>query len=67
MQSVATFLTLFVISIVVGIIPFIGPTIGFLMAPLGLILWLLLMYKAFKGEKFKLPVVGDFAEKQISK
>lgn len=28
------------------------------------ILWLLLMYKAYKGEKFKLPIVGDFAEKR---
>ncbi|MCL0051740.1 hypothetical protein M1M97_03655 [Thermodesulfovibrionales bacterium] len=46
--------------------PFIGPIIAFLLTPLGLILWILLMYKAFKGERFKLPVVGDFAEKQIS-
>ncbi|MCL0086475.1 DUF4870 domain-containing protein [Thermodesulfovibrionales bacterium] len=66
MQSLATFLPLFVISIVVAWIPFIGPIIAFLLTPLGLILWILLMYKAFKGERFKLPVVGDFAEKQIS-
>lgn len=75
MQSVATFLPLFVISfvipIVVGMIPFIGwaisGVVSTLITLLGLILWLLLMYKAFKGERFKLPVVGDFAEKQISK
>jgi uncharacterized membrane protein len=29
-----------------------------------LILWILLMYKAYHGEKYKLPIVGDFAEKQ---
>jgi uncharacterized membrane protein len=23
-----------------------------------------LMFKAFKGEKYKLPIAGDFAEKQ---
>ena len=28
-----------------------------------LILWLVLMLKAFQGEKFKLPIVGDLAEK----
>lgn len=75
MQSVATFLPLFVISFVipigVGMIPFIGwaisGVVSTLITLLGLILWLLLMYKAFKGERFKLPVVGDFAEKQISK
>jgi len=67
MQSVVTFLALFVVSMVIGMIPFIGPIISILITPLGLILWLLLMYKAFKGEKFKLPVVGNFAEAQISK
>ncbi len=67
MQSLATFLVLFVISTVIGWIPFIGLIISFLIGILGLILWLLLMYKAFKGERFKLPLVGDFAEKQISK
>jgi uncharacterized membrane protein len=67
MQSLATFLPLWVILIVVGVIPFIGPIISILITPLGLILWILLMYKAFKGERFKLPVVGDFAEQQISK
>ena len=67
MQSLVTFLGLFVIAIVAGFIPFIGWIISILIAPLGLILWLLLMYKAFKGERFKLPIVGDFAEKQISK
>jgi len=27
------------------------------------ILWLILMFKAYQGEKFKLPIVGDIAEK----
>ena len=30
----------------------------------GLLLWLFLMYKAYTNEKFKLPVIGDLAEKQ---
>jgi uncharacterized membrane protein len=29
------------------------------------ILWLVLMIKAYQGEKFKLPIVGDIAEKQV--
>jgi uncharacterized membrane protein len=29
----------------------------------GFILWILLMIKAYQGEKFKLPVAGDIAEK----
>jgi len=67
MQSTATFLTLFVISIVVGMIPFIGFIISILITPVWVILWVILMFKAFKGERFKLSIVGDFAEKQISK
>ena len=30
----------------------------------GLCLWLFLMYKAYSNEKFKLPIIGDLAEKQ---
>ena len=30
----------------------------------GVALWLFLMYKAYNNEKFKLPVIGDLAEKQ---
>jgi len=67
MQSLATFLSLFVIGTVVGIVPIIGLIISILITPLGLILWILLMVKAYQGKMYKLPVVGDFAEKQISR
>jgi len=33
----------------------------------GVILWILLMVKAYQGEKFKLPVSGDIAEKNVEK
>ncbi len=66
MQSLVTFIALFVISTIVGFIPFIGWVLSFLIGLLSLILWLLLMYKAFTGERYKLPVVGDFVEKQIT-
>jgi len=29
------------------------------------ILWIILIIKAYQGEKFKLPVVGDIAEKHV--
>ena len=67
MQSLTIFLTLFLITTVIGWIPIIGWIILILITPLGFILWILLMYKAYKGERFKLPIVGDFAEKQIGK
>ena len=32
-----------------------------------LALWVFLMVKSYQGEKIKLPVIGDFVEKQIAK
>ncbi|MDG6228451.1 MAG: DUF4870 domain-containing protein [Candidatus Thermoplasmatota archaeon] len=34
---------------------------------LTVILWILLIFKAYSGEMFKLPVIGDIAEKQANK
>lgn len=72
MQSVMTFLGLFIINIVVslvlGNIPFIGLMVLFispLLLLLGLVLWIVLMLKAYQGEWFKLPVIGDMAMKQV--
>src|ERR1700741_1239477 len=31
-----------------------------------LILWLMVLIKAFNGERFKLPIIGDLAEKQAN-
>lgn len=59
-QSTITFLILFVISLVLGWIP----VIGFLILILSLILWLLLMVKALRGERYRLPIVGSMAEEK---
>jgi uncharacterized membrane protein len=61
MQSIVTFGAL---NIAVMI-----PILGWLLSPLvmilGFILWLVCMVKAYQGEKFKIPIAGDFAEKQV--
>jgi uncharacterized membrane protein len=64
MQSTITFLSIFVISLIIGMIPIIG----LLVYPiwiLSLILWLLLMIKALRGERYSLPTVGKMAEEKI--
>ena len=63
MQSTMVFGAVFLISC----IPVLGWALSVLLVPLSLILWLFLMYKAYQGEKFKLPVIGDLAEKQAEK
>jgi uncharacterized membrane protein len=66
MQSTLTFLALFVASIVVRAIPLIGWLLAYLVLfPITIVAWVLLMFKAFNGEAFKLPVVGDIAEQRI--
>ena len=65
MQSIITFGALNVLAIVAGVIPVIGLIISILIAPVSLVLWILLMIKAYQGEKYKLPVVGDMAEKYM--
>ena len=63
MQAILVFLPAWIIVILLGWIPFLGWIIAGLIALLTVILWLILMLKAYQGEKFKLPVVGDIAEK----
>jgi uncharacterized membrane protein len=63
MQSTITFLSLFVISLILGFIPIIA----LLVYPiwiLSLILWLLLMIKALRGERYLLPLVGKMADEK---
>lgn len=63
MQSVITFGALTVLSLL--------PVVGWVLAPLimivAFVLWLVLIYKAYQGEEFVLPVVGEFAKKQLQK
>jgi uncharacterized membrane protein len=59
LQSLAVFLPLQVMAMV----PFIGWMLAPFLTLIGMILWIVLMYKAYHGERFKLPIVGDFAER----
>jgi uncharacterized membrane protein len=66
---VAWFIASIVLSVLSGAIPVIGWIFGFLlsivMAIGGVILWLLLMFKAYQGQEWELPWVGQFARKQL--
>ena len=46
------------------------PILGWIIGPLGhlavFVCWIICVVKAFNGGKFKLPVIGDFAEKQAN-
>ncbi|OIO13132.1 hypothetical protein COV53_07055 [Candidatus Gottesmanbacteria bacterium CG11_big_fil_rev_8_21_14_0_20_37_11] len=71
MQSTLLFGAITLLFLVFGIVPIIGWIIGLLISPViwivTFVLWLLLMWKAYNGEKYKLPYFGDLAEKQLEK
>jgi len=55
MQSIITFVAVVILAWI--------PVVNWVVGILALVLWILLMIKAYQGVKFKLPVIGDLAEK----
>lgn len=58
---------LWIVLAFIGHIPFLGwatlllwPLVGLA----GFVIWLILVIKAYQGQMFKLPVIGDMAEQQ---
>jgi uncharacterized membrane protein len=73
-QSIGLCLAAFILQIVVTIVEMVvhfipGIVFLFMLVHLALglglfLVWLFVIFKASKGEWYKLPVIGDFAEKQ---
>ncbi|KPK98156.1 MAG: hypothetical protein AMJ95_05435 [Omnitrophica WOR_2 bacterium SM23_72] len=66
MQSILTFGGLFVLQMILAFIPVLGWILIPLISIASLILWIVLMVKAYQGEEFKLPIIAEIAEKQAS-
>ena len=71
MQSIGLAVAWIILQIGIGIlhvIPFFGTVLsGLLYLGIGLLIfiaWLICIIKASQGQWFKLPIIGDFAEKQ---
>jgi uncharacterized membrane protein len=67
MQSTLLFGAIFVANIALGFIPILGWFVGLLLSFFAFIMWIVLMWKAFQGEMYRVPYVGDMAEKQLAK
>jgi uncharacterized membrane protein len=70
-QSIVVFAILHGINIMLGGYSYgymyrANPLMG-LISLVSFVLWIVLMIKAYNGERFKLPVVGDWAEKLAHK
>jgi uncharacterized membrane protein len=59
-QSIVVFGALSILGIILNFIPYIG-FLSAIVGLLGFILWLFLIYKAYQGESYKLPIAGDIA------
>lgn len=63
-QSITFSLAMFVLGLAFSFVPGIGWIAGFLLNLAAFGVWLLCMAKAFQGQWFRLPLVGDIAAKR---
>ncbi|MDO8886563.1 DUF4870 domain-containing protein [Candidatus Oleimmundimicrobium sp.] len=68
--SVACIVIMIALNIILGILMFVADIFGIFFAIVSplfslafFVLWIMLMVKAYQGEKWKLPIIGDMAEK----
>lgn len=65
LQSVIVFGTLTLVWFISMSIPLLGWVVAFVVIPLvSPVLWLVLMFKAYQGARFKLPFAGDIADQR---
>ena len=68
MQSILTFLGFTIIMVVLNAITFwlwFLWWLSVLVFLLSIIAWIILIVKAYQGEKFKIPIIGDIAENMV--
>lgn len=63
-QSIFFGIAFVAVHIVLGIIPVIGWLILAFLDLAFLVLWVILLLKALKGERWELPIIGKFAAQQ---
>ena len=66
-QSIIVFGFLNIVGIIFGWMSWFGWVISSFVGLLAFVFWIVLMVKAYQGTMYKLPVVGDLAEKWSGK
>jgi uncharacterized membrane protein len=66
MQSTVVFVVLFVLQWVLGITIVLFP-LSALIGIVSFVLWLILIYKAWQGEEWEVPVLGKIAKNLLKK
>jgi len=65
LQSIYVFGILNIAGIILSWIPFAGWFLSSVIWILWVVLWIILMIKAYQGTRYKLPWSGDLAEKRV--
>ena len=65
-QCIFLTVALMVIHVALFFVPIVGWAISMLVSLGAFILWIVCLIKANQGQMFKLPVIGDMAEKQAA-
>jgi uncharacterized membrane protein len=65
MQSILFSLAYLSVALALLVVPVLGRILYMLLTPLGLIVWIVLMIKAYRHEYFELPLIGEVARTQL--
>jgi uncharacterized membrane protein len=65
LQSTLVFGAILVLHFVILGLPIVSGVAYFFFVPAVVVLWAWLMIKAFNGERYKVPYLGDIAEKYV--
>jgi uncharacterized membrane protein len=66
LQSIAVFGGLMILQLIMGVTLILAILVP-LVWIVELVLWLVLMWKAYQGEEFQLPLIGPWAKQQAAK
>ena len=65
LQSIVTFTAIAILHLVLRNLPLLYWTAGLPLMLLTIAVWVFLMVKAFTRERYKVPVLGDFVDRQL--
>lgn len=67
MQSIILFGGIFISFLILFFIPIVGWIINYFVGLAAFFLWVLLIWKSVSGEEYKVPIIGEMAEKQLGR
>ena len=67
LQSTVFFLITWALGAIINWLPIIGWLVGWVVPAIAFIGWICLTFMAYKGQAFKIPILGDICWEQVHK